>query len=204
VTGVIQAKNGNVWTVDGTNYTIDLLTVKGSANIGDYIELIVSVAKNEPAAQASSPSMTPPSGTPDPSATPPAKHDDKNEVKGVVTAITETTITIDGVVYSLNANSEFSKDLKVGDTVKVEFSTASDGRLLIEEAEMVKAPLPAGTETVKKHSDRHHDDQDEQGTPGMSEGDHNSVSQHEADEADDDDDDDDDDGSGGSENSGHD
>ena len=147
VSGVIQAKNGSVWTIDGKNYTVDPASVRGgSSNVGDTISLTVSVA------QASNTPV--PSTTPAPGVTPASK----GEIIGVVTAIDATTITIDGVVYNLTTDPEM-ENVKVGDTVKVEFTTAADGRLTAHEIEVAEA---THTETDMSEQQGEHQDNNEQ------------------------------------------
>jgi hypothetical protein len=55
------------------------------------------------------------------------------EVKGTITALDVSTITIDGVVYNLTNFSEEKGTLQVGDTVQLEFTTNPDGTLTVRE-----------------------------------------------------------------------
>ena len=55
------------------------------------------------------------------------------EVTGTVTAITATSITVNGVAYNLAAGSEIDAGLKAGDTVKLEFVTNPDGTVSVRE-----------------------------------------------------------------------
>lgn|GEM_PF-5629429 len=162
ITGVIQAKNGNIWTVDGKNYEVDPLTVSGGpTNIGDSITLTVSAAPVAPAV----PQVATPSATP--GAT--AEAMDDREISGVVTAIDASSITVDGVVYNLSPKSEMSAGIMVGDTVKLEYSTAADGTFIVYEVESFKYEDSSGTEMSSPDEDKYDDkDDDDQGSaPGM-------------------------------------
>jgi hypothetical protein len=119
VAGVIQAKNGNVWTIDGKDYTIDPLSLNGGpSNIGDSISLTVSVARNNSVAQAAA--------TPPPTPSPKLEIQDEHEITGVVSSIDAATITVGGIVYNLSTSSEL-QNVRVGDRVKLEFSAAASG-----------------------------------------------------------------------------
>ena len=58
---------------------------------------------------------------------------DANEVSGVVTAIDATSITVDGVVYSLADFTEIKGTIQVGDNVTLELTTGLDGTLIVRE-----------------------------------------------------------------------
>jgi hypothetical protein len=161
ITGVIQAKNGNMWTIDGKNYTVDLASVQGgSSNVGDTIELTVSRSKTAADVQPSNtpdPNATPsPSETPSPGSTPMKK----GEATGVVTAIDANSITIDGVVYKFSTHTEIG-NVNVGDTVKVEYFTAADGTLTAYEVEMAES---SHTETEMSEPKSTHESDDDHGS----------------------------------------
>jgi hypothetical protein len=167
VTGVIQAKNGDVWTIDGRDYTIDPLSVHGgSTNVGDSISLTVSVEQSTAMPQATE--------TPVPGGTPSTPTHKEMEISGVVTAIDAASITIDGVVYSLSPKSELHSGIMVGDTVKLEFFTNSDGTFTaheVEKPEMNSSETETGSVSTggKHHSeDDNHSYTNTTGQPGQS------------------------------------
>ena len=57
------------------------------------------------------------------------------ELVGMVTDITDTTITIDGVVYNIADFTEFKDKVAVGDQVKVHVILNADGTITIREIE---------------------------------------------------------------------
>lgn len=61
--------------------------------------------------------------------------DDGQEVYGVVEAITEDSITIDGVTYNFADFTEFNGTISMGDQVKIEFIVNADGTLTVYEIE---------------------------------------------------------------------
>jgi len=58
------------------------------------------------------------------------------EVKGLVTALDASTITVDGIVYNLANFSEVKGTLQIGDAVKLEFVTNPDGTLTVREVKL--------------------------------------------------------------------
>ncbi|MCL5428499.1 MAG: DUF5666 domain-containing protein [Chloroflexi bacterium] len=103
---------------------------------------------------------------------------------GVIESINESTITINGQVFTIGENSELDEGLQVGVTATVEFITLPDGTLLIKEVE------------TDANDDSGEDDQDGDEDEGEDE--------DENDRADDEDEDEDEDhdNSGPSQNSG--
>ena len=157
VNGVIQAKNGNVWTVDGRDYTIDMSTVSAiQPNVGDPIILKLPVTHRAPVVAASTTSV--------PATTAPTKE----EIQGVVTVISTASITIDGVVYSLSNSSEVSKAIQPGDTVKVELTTSSDGSLTAGDVELIQTASSTGQGSGMEQSHKNHEKDDEHKSTGMS------------------------------------
>ncbi len=64
----------------------------------------------------------------------------QHEVAGTVTAISATSVTIDGHVYELAAGAEGLGNVKVGATVKVEFVTNADGTVSVREIKLADQP----------------------------------------------------------------
>lgn len=160
-TGTIEAINGNQWTINGQTITVDPSVVSGTFNVGDTVTVEASVAQDgsvivrevKPAADNANSNENLSDNSND-------NEDDsnindngnenddnrnnndnsndsgQNEVVGVVTAIDSTSITVDGVVYSLDGNSEVKDTIQVGDTVKIEFVTNADGSLTVSEVEV--------------------------------------------------------------------
>ena len=135
--GVVEAMNGSQWVVDGKTVSVDPQTVAGGVQLGDMVRVEGTVGQdgaitstrvqNSAAAAAGEPGAT---STPDPST------GGGQEVFGVIEAMTDTTITIGGVVYQLTNFSEVKGLLSVGDEVKIHFVTNPDGTLTIREIEL--------------------------------------------------------------------
>ncbi len=66
----------------------------------------------------------------------------KQEVIGTVTAINATSITLNGTVYTLSANTQIQGTIRAGDTVKLEIVTNSNGSITVYE---VAKPNSSGT-----------------------------------------------------------
>lgn len=157
-TGVIEAIDGNQWTVNGQIITVDPSVVAdGPFNVGDTIKVEAEVAADgtiivtkveAPSADDNSnddngnddnsnddneneDNSNDDNGNDDNS-----NDDDENEVVGVVTAMDETTITIDGQVYSLADFTEIKDTIQVNDTVKLHFIVNADGTLTVSEVEL--------------------------------------------------------------------
>lgn len=62
--------------------------------------------------------------------------DDDLEFHGIVEALTETSITIDGVVYNFADFTEFKDVVSVGDQIKIHFIVNEDGTFTIREIEL--------------------------------------------------------------------
>ncbi len=152
ITGVIEAINGDTWTINGQAITIDPSVVHGGPfNVGDTIKVEATAAQDgslivesveAPDAEDETPEVeTPEVETPEvETETPEAEEtpepgEDESEVVGVVTAIDASSITIDGTVYSLSAFTEIDGDVQAGDTVKLELVTNADGTVTVREVE---------------------------------------------------------------------
>jgi len=156
ITGVIEAINGDTWTINGQVITIDPSVVHGGPFIvGDTVKVEATAAQDgslivdsveAPDAEDETPEVeTPEVETPEvETETPevaetsePGEDNDENEVVGVVTAIDPSSITIDGTVYSLSAFTEIDGDIQAGDTVKLELVTNADGTVTVRQVEKV-------------------------------------------------------------------
>lgn len=156
ITGVIEAINGDTWTVNGQTLTIDPSVVHGGPfNVGDTVKVEAALAPDgslvvesveTPDAEDGTPEVeTPEVETPEvetetpeaPETAEPGEDDDENEVVGVVTAIDATSITVDGTVYSLSDFTEIDGDVQVGDTVKLELVTNADGTVTVGEVKQL-------------------------------------------------------------------
>jgi hypothetical protein len=148
VAGVIQAKNGNVWTIDGKDYTIDPLSLNGGpSNVGDSISLTVSIKRNKSVEQAAA--------IPSPTPSPKVDVPETAEITGVVSAIDAATITVGGIVYNLSTHSEL-QNVRVGDRVKLEFSTAANSSQGAPEIETSDSEdQSTGTKGQHENNDHH-------------------------------------------------
>lgn len=61
----------------------------------------------------------------------------EQEITGVVSAITATSVTVDGVEYVFDASTEFKDPIFAGDTVKLHVLVGSDGSLTVREIEKI-------------------------------------------------------------------
>jgi ribonuclease E len=62
--------------------------------------------------------------------------DDETEIVGVVESLTSDAIVISGAAIAISSDTEIDDEVSVGDTVKVEAFTASDGTLTAREIEL--------------------------------------------------------------------
>jgi uncharacterized membrane protein YgcG len=106
----------------------------------------------------------------------------KQEITGVVQAISDTSITVDGVVYNLASGETLNPDVKAGDTVKLEFFSASDGSLMVDSVDVVDAIQAgddnsgAGSET-EMEQEKDNDQDDDNSANTVETGDDNSSGQ---------------------------
>ena len=98
-------------------------------------------------------------------------------VAGTVEAISETSVTIDGVVYTIDANTELDEGLQVGVVASVEFVTLSDGTLLATEVE-TDAPDDLVDEDENEAEDEDNDESEQE-----HEEEHDSSGQHDSEES---------------------
>ena len=140
-TGPVESMKGNQWIVDGQTVTVepsslpdaniqvgDLVKVEGK--VGPDGAITTTHVANPMAFNGFAPASS--DGYPNPTETP---GPDDQKVSGVIEAITDTSVTIDGVTYLLTNMSEVDGLLAVGDMVKIEFVTNPDGSMTILEIE---------------------------------------------------------------------
>ena len=164
-TGIVEAINGNQWTVSGQQVTVDPQTalalnikvgerVKVDANVsgdGAVVALKVETSANvnsipTPSADATNTPNLPGRPMPNASVTPdvsnapnpsatPVAGNNENEVFGTVEALGVDTITVNDVTYTLANFTEIKNAIAVGDQVKLHVILNADGTLTIREIE---------------------------------------------------------------------
>lgn len=148
--GTVESMNGDQWVVDGKAVTVDPQTVADAVQVGDLVKVQGKVnqdgtvastrVQNALAPSAGVPAAAAagfnPGSYPDPTQTPPPSTSGEGEIFGVIEAMTDTTVTIGGVVYQLTNFSEVKGLLEVGVEVKIHFVTNPDGTLTIREIEL--------------------------------------------------------------------
>lgn len=144
-TGIVEAINGNEWTVSGQKLTIDPQAaldpnivvgdeVKVEANVftdGAVVVMKIETSKPDDVVPTVSAQAT---GTPATSG-PQATGANAREVFGAVEAMTASTIVVNGVTYNLLSSTEFKDVIGVGDQVKLHVIVNADGTLAIREIE---------------------------------------------------------------------
>lgn len=63
--------------------------------------------------------------------------ENEKETQGIVEALTDNTLTVDGIEYTVTSNTEYEgitglADLQVGDEVEVEYEEKNGGREAVE------------------------------------------------------------------------
>jgi len=159
-TGIVEAMNGDQWTVNGQQVTVDTSTaLDANIQIGDMVKVEANVSQDGSVLavkiESSVPDDANTNSSNDNSGN--ANSNDnfntndnsngnnngnandavgvQNEVSGVVEVITSDTITIDGVVYNLAGFTEFKDGIAVGDQVKIHVIGNADGTFTISEIE---------------------------------------------------------------------
>jgi hypothetical protein len=144
--GVVESMSGSQWIVDGHAVIVTPQTLtNGSIQVGDVVKVEGTVGQdgainttrvqNSLAVSAGAPAGNL-SGYSDPTQTPDPSSGNEQEVFGVIEAMTDTTVTIDGVIYQLTNLSEVDGLLAVGDEVKIHYIVNTDGTLTIREIEL--------------------------------------------------------------------
>lgn len=156
-TGVIEAINGNQWTINGQVVTVDPAVIRdGSFKVGDIVKLegqvvqggsVVATRLETPPApvvivetptESASAAETP---TPAPATvaggnSPAIVFDNSgSEAFGSVDSITAGTVVIGGQTFTVTNSSEIKNQIQAGDFVKVHFALNADGTYSIIEIE---------------------------------------------------------------------
>jgi hypothetical protein len=156
-TGVIEAINGNQWTINGQVVTVDPAVVSnGSFKVGDTVKLegqvvqdgsVVATRLETPPApvvivdtptQSASVAETP---TPAPATvaggnSPAIVFDNSgSEAFGSVDSVTAGTVVIGGQTFTVTNSSEIKNQIQAGDFVKVHFALNADGTYSIIQIE---------------------------------------------------------------------
>lgn len=164
-TGVIEAINGNQWTINGQVVTVDPAVVSnGSFKVGDTVKLegqvvqdgsVVATRLETPPApvaivdtptETASVAETP---TPAPATvaggnSPAIVFDNSGtEAFGSVDSITAGTVVIGGQTFTVTNTSEIKNQIQAGDFVKVRFALNTDGTYSIIQIEIWDPALVA-------------------------------------------------------------
>lgn len=81
------------------------------------------------------------------------------KVTGTVEAINDTSVTIDGVTYTIDANTNLDDGLQVGVAASLEFVTLADGSFMATE---VETDAPDGLNNDQDENEAEDEDIDEQ------------------------------------------
>jgi len=156
-TGIVEAMNGDQWTVNGQQVTVDASTaLDANIKVGDTVKVEANVSQDGSVLAVKIESSVPDDANTNSSNDNSGNANDananinendnlnandavgiQNEVSGIVEAITSDTITIDGVVYNLADFTEFKDGIAVGNQVKIHVIVNTDGTFTIREIEKV-------------------------------------------------------------------
>lgn len=165
-TGTVEAMGGAQWLISGQQVDVEGSSIDTNIQVGDIVKVEATVSQDGTVLalkiESSGPDDT---GANDNSAN--SNDDNANsndntnsgndngndnsnsnansnesagaeqEVYGVVGAMADGTITIDGVTYKLSTSTEFKDIISVGDQVKIHVVVNADGTLSIREIEKV-------------------------------------------------------------------
>ena len=154
-TGTVESLGGGQWLIGGQQVTVDDSTsVSPDIQVGDIVKVEVSVSADGSVIALKIESANPDdandndsnvnddntnSGNDNENDNSNANSNDSmgddQEIHGVVDAVTDDSVTVDGVVYSIADFTEFKSLVAVGDQVKVEFTVNADGTFTIHEIE---------------------------------------------------------------------
>lgn len=147
-TGVIEAINGDQWTVNGQVITVDPTVVTdGPFQVGDKVKVEVDVQSDgsvvvthvetpeAPVADSTDDSLPTleASATPDASVPGIVFDNNGNEAFGTVDSFDGTTIVIGGQTFTVANDAEINDTIVSGSYVKVEFVLNADGTMTILE-----------------------------------------------------------------------
>ncbi len=225
-TGIIDAINGDQWTVNGQVITVDPAVVKdGPFLVGDKVKVeadvqadgsVVITRVETPSAPVAGstdvpivpsstvdPLSTPQaSSTPDPAATGIVFDDSGNEAFGSVDGFDGTTIVIGGQSFTVANGAEIKDTIAAGDFVKVEFILNSDGTLSIREMQLWDPAAVGSGNSGGSDDGPNHDLNDDHGDDDDDQNDDHGNDGPDHDQNDDQDDDAHDDDSGNNSGSG--
>ncbi|MFN8410824.1 MAG: DUF5666 domain-containing protein [Anaerolineales bacterium] len=230
-TGIIEAINGNQWTVDGRVITVDPSVIRdGAFKVGDQVKVEVQVQTDgsvvvtrvetpDAPVAGSTDVPTVPSATDDSLSTPEITStpdptagivfdNSGNEAFGTVDSFDGTTITIGGQSFTVANGAEIKDTIVAGSFVKVEFILNPDGTVSIREIKLWDPTAVSGDNSNgNSGSDDSvtHDQNDDNGNDGSNhdQNDDNGNDGSNHDQNDDNSGSDGNGGSGGGEGSGH-
>lgn len=191
-TGIIEAINGNQWTVDGRVITVDPSVIRdGAFKVGDQVKVEVQVqtdgsvvvtrveTPDAPVAgstdvptvpSATDDSLSTPTVTSTPDPTAGIVFDNSgNEAFGTVDSFDGTTITIGGQSFTVANGAEIKDTIVAGSFVKVEFILNPDGTVSIREIKLWDpTAVSGGNSNGNSGSDDsvNHDQNDDNGNDG--------------------------------------
>jgi hypothetical protein len=123
--GVLESNSGASWTIAGTPVMIVPQTqIKGNLVVGDFVK-VHAWQQQDGSLIAREIEKEDDSGS--------EFENDKDEVKGVITAINGDSITVAGVLVLINSFTEVKGSFQIGDFVEVEGLLQSDGSILARE-----------------------------------------------------------------------
>jgi hypothetical protein len=123
--GVLESNSGASWTIAGTTVMIVPQTqIKGNLVVGDFVK-VHAWQQQDGSLIAREIEKEDDSGS--------EFENDKDEVKGVITAINGDSITVAGVLVLINSFTEVKGSFQIGDYVEVEGLLQSDGSILARE-----------------------------------------------------------------------
>ena len=144
-TGVIEAINGDQWTVNGQILAVDPSIVRdGPFQVGDTVkvEAVVNLDGSLTVKSVETPSAADlAASSPDPASGPTSEPGQQNdsaggtEVVGTVESVTADTIVIDGKTFTVTNATEFKDQIAAGDFVKIHIVVNADGTVTIAEIE---------------------------------------------------------------------
>lgn len=203
-TGTVEAMNGAQWLISGQQVSVDGLTlIDANLQVGDSVKVEATVSQDGEvlalsielpgmdALEANDSSSNSNDDVANSNDNTNSANDNSNvnsndaagagqEAYGVVEALTDSTITVDGVTYNLADFTEFKDIIAVGDQVKIHVIVNADGSITINEIE-IAASLNANS------NGNSNDDQGISNSNGNSNDDNNSNNDDEHDDEHDDD-----------------
>lgn len=179
-TGVVEAMNGNQWVVSGQTITLDpaaaldpnitvgvIVKVEGSVSADGTVMALKIETSTESGNNSNDDNSNDVGNSNDDNSNDDANAnddngnddnsneagDDKDEVFGVVEALTADSITINGVTYQFASFTEFKDIVAVGDQVKMQVIVNADGTFTIREIELSDGQDDQGNENGDNGND---------------------------------------------------